>query len=116
MINPFIKLTGSDGYGNEKSLFLNVNQISGYSIESRRNITRVASDAEIFYATETPEEIAAMIQKYYDEKMRLAFIRSVLTGICSNPNFHNWDFHVWEFVSNNTVYLTDMMMKKMKNV
>lgn len=73
MINPFIKLTGSDGYGNEKTLFLNANQISGYSIESRRNITRVVSSAEIFYATETPEEIAAMIQKYYDKCMLSQF-------------------------------------------
>lgn len=69
MINPFIKLTGTDGYGNERMLHLNVNQICGYYIDTRGHNTKIVSGAEIFCAIETPEEISAMIQKYYDNLM-----------------------------------------------
>lgn len=110
MINPFIKLTGSDGYGYEAQVFLNINNISGFCIHNNKNITEIVSGDETFYITETPEEVSAMIQKYYDKKLRLGFIQSVLTGISSDSNFQNW-----ESVSSGVVCLADMMMEKMKN-
>lgn len=113
MINPFIKLTGTDGYGSKRTLFLNVNQICGYFIDTRGHNTKIVSDAEIFYALETPEKISAMIQKYYDEQMHMEFIRDVLIGISSQMN--NIDRHVIGFVCSNAKSTRNAMMEVLKD-
>ena len=62
--------------------------------------------------TFSPEEISAMIQKYYDEKMRLGFIHSALTGMCSDSD----DFPTWESVSRSAINIGDMVMEDINNV
>lgn len=79
MINPFIKLTGG---GKDDVLHVQIANING--IVPVNGFTEVSLNDCAYIVKETTEEIAAMIQKYYDEKMRMDFIQSVLTGICAN--------------------------------
>lgn len=59
---------------------------------------------------ETPEEIAAMIQKSQDEQLRMEFIKAALTGMCDvSMNSSPSD------LCTGAIYIANTMMEKLKN-
>lgn len=83
MINPFIKLTG---FRDKQDIFISANKILSYNKHLQENYTKVEIDRLTIDVIETPEEIAAMIKKYYDDQMRMEFIKAALNGLCADSN------------------------------
>lgn len=106
MINPFIKLTGC---GKNEVLHVQIVNINGIVLVN--GFTEVSLNGCAYIVKETPEEISAMIQEYYDEKMRLDFIHSALTGMCSDSD----EFPTWDSVSRSAINIGDMVMENLKN-
>lgn len=108
MINPFIKLTG---FRDKQEIFISADKILIYNKHFHENYTEVEIDRLTIDVSETPEEIAVMIQKYYDEQMRLAFIRAALNGMCSDSD----EFQSWDSVSKSAIHTANMVMENLKN-
>lgn len=116
MLNPFIKLTGALP---DEVFYVNVLKISSYhgqvdkSLVPNGNTVIIdsMSGGRCVVATETTEEVSAMIQKYYDEKMRLGFIHSALTWMCSDSD----EFPTWDSVSRSAINIGDMVMEELKD-
>lgn len=82
-MNPFIKLTR---FREKQEIFILADKILSYNKHFQENYTEVEIDRLTIDVIETPEEISAMIQKYYDDQMRMEFIKAALTGLCSDSN------------------------------
>jgi hypothetical protein len=51
----WMKLTGNNG----RDFMINMDRVSAIYIDNRNLLTRVVTDADFYFVSETPEEIAA---------------------------------------------------------
>lgn len=121
MMSNLIKLTGAVS---GKSVYVNIDdaflieQISEPVDDTKAEFigkTMIFKDASSHpgVVEETPEEIAAMIQKYKDEQLRMGFIKSALTGICSQMGNPTDDAIV--YICLNAALIGDAMMEELKD-
>jgi len=90
-MNPFIKLTGA---GDGEIFHINILTIQTFHAHDDKDvlpagntcITDTIHEEKRIVVKETPEEIAAMIQKAQDEQLRMEFIKAALTGLCADSN------------------------------